>query len=153
MRTPELGGPSTLPKRGLEEQRVRLRDAAAALEACAVAPDEPASPSLVAAALAELGAAWGAHVEFTESDDGLFHELLDESFEVAAEVDHLRRDHRAIGSALLRAGDSVQASAVDGVSEQDLAAITNLLRLVSQHRRRGADVLYRVYHVDVATGD
>jgi hypothetical protein len=152
MRTPDRGGPSTLPKRGLEGQRVKLRDAAAGLEACTVSSAGPVSAPEVAEALARLGAAWADHVEFTESDDGLFHELLAESFEVAAEVDHLRRDHRVIGAALLRAGDSMQ-SAPGAATEQDLAAIANLLRLVSQHRRRGADVLYRVYHVDVAAGD
>ena len=50
---------------------------------------------------------WATHgrstSSFTEGPDGLFEELLDDSVEVAPEVDRLRRDHEVLVAAMARA--------------------------------------------------
>jgi len=147
-------GASALSRVG--PQRGRLRDALVTFRAL-VAQDDDGEParwrSAVAAALDELADAWHEHVEFTEAPDGLFDELLDASVEVAADVDHLRRDHLAVAAAIERARDLLTAPGAgpaDARLEQALGAVA---KQVEQHRRRGADLLYRVYSVDVSAGD
>jgi hypothetical protein len=88
-------------------QRGRLRDALAVFQqAC----DEPGMTrddwiAAVGGALAGLGSAWQEHVEFTEAPNGLFDELLDDSVEVAPDIDHLRRDHSTAVGAMTRANE------------------------------------------------
>jgi hypothetical protein len=147
------------PRSRIGPQRGRLRTAAAAFQATAGSPpgDGPESGDAWLAAvghtLMSLETAWGEHVAFTEAPDGLFAELLDDSFEVAPEVDHLRRDHEVVVAAMARARvllGSPTAGPDDTKLLQSLAGIT---KQIDQHRRRGADLLYRVYSVDVSTGD
>ena len=149
----------------VEPQRGRLRAAVKAFEAASQVRETPAgsrSPAApkeevwsvtVARALDELLAAWDEHVEFTESPDGLFDELLDDSLEVAPEVDHLRRDHGAVNSAIARAGELLVAPGANPYDEQLLDWLAAVAKQVNQHRRRGAELLYRVYSVDLAGGD
>jgi hypothetical protein len=137
-------------------QRGRVRDALVAFRAAqdADAADEHAWCTGVAAALADLRDAWEAHVAFTEdAEDGLFAELLEDNVEVAApEVDHLRRDHLTVDAALTRAGELVGgqgAGPADTKLRDALAAVT---KQIEAHRRRGAELLYRVYSVDPTGG-
>ena len=99
----ELRGPSVHTRIG--PQRGRLREAAEHFQAATadVTADTDAWIAAVGGALAGLGDAWHEHVEFTEAPDGLFDELLDDSIEVAPEVDHLRRDHEVLVAAMSRA--------------------------------------------------
>jgi hypothetical protein len=103
--------------------------------------------------LSGLGAAWHEHVEFTEGRDGLFEELLDESVEVAPEVDHLRRDHEVLAAAIGRAHELLGSPTAGPDDTKLLHSLTGIAKQVDQHRRRGADLLYQVYSVDVSAGD
>src|SRR4051794_14781450 len=97
------------PRSRIGPQRGRLRAAAEAFQATSAAPagntaeDRAAWLGAVGRTLTALGEAWREHVEFTEAPDGLFDELLDDSVEVAPEVDHLRRDHQGLVAAMIRA--------------------------------------------------
>ena len=147
----------------VKPQRGRLRAAVKSFEAASQVPEPPADPTAaenggawsvsVARALDELLAAWAEHVDFTESPDGLFVELLDDSLEVASEVDHLRRDHGAVSAAIARAGELLVAPGASPRDEQLLDWLAAVAKQVNQHRRRGAELLYRVYSVDLAGGD
>jgi hypothetical protein len=107
----------------------------------------------VAKALAEMSAAWQGHVRFTEDEDGLFAELLEEQVEVAApEVDHLRRDHVVVAAAMVRAGELLGAAGA-GPGEAKLRdSLKAVAKQVDAHRRRGVDLLYKVYSVDPTGG-
>src|SRR2546421_6921973 len=98
----ELRGPAAHSRIG--PQRGHLREAANTFQAAAgdVTQERDAWIAGVGGALSGLGQAWQEHVEFTEGRDGLFEELLDESVEVAPEIDHLRRDHEGLAAAMNR---------------------------------------------------
>jgi hypothetical protein len=136
-------------------QRGKLRKAWSAFQDASGSTEQSrdAWVSSVSLALAGLGEAWEEHVEFTEAPDGLFAELLDDSVEVASEVDHLRRDHSVVSNAMARAVELLaapSASPDDATLSQSLSGIA---KLVEQHRRRGSELLYRVYSVDTSAGD
>jgi hypothetical protein len=149
----ELRGPSVHDRIG--PQRGQLREASERFQAAAA--DVTAAPDAwilaVGGALSGLGDAWSAHVDFTEAPDGLFDELLDESFEVAPEVDHLRRDHEVLVAAMNRARELLASPTAGPDDTKLLQSLAGISKQVDQHRRRGADLLYQVYSVDVSGGD
>ena len=149
----ELRGPAA--HRRIGPQRGHLRDAAERFHmAVADVTNDPDVWILaVGGALAGLGAAWQEHVEFTEAPDGLFDELLDDSVEVAPEIDHLRRDHEALVAAMARARELLVSPTAGPDDTKLLQSLAGIAKLVEHHRRRGADLLYRVYSVDVSAGD
>jgi hypothetical protein len=136
-------------------QRGRLRDAAVLFEQVAGDVDADRSDWVVAVggALTGLGAAWHEHVAFTEGPDGLFEELLGDSLEVAPEIDRLRRDHEVVEAQMARARELLALPEVGPDDTRILQTLSAIAKQVDQHRRRGADLLYRVYSVDVSAGD
>ena len=101
-------------------------------------------------ALAALRVAFDAHVEYSEGPDGLFVEMQDDApLESAADVDRLRRDHVIIDNLLDRLDELLAAGAVGFGDERVSETISELIRLIAQHRRRGAELLHNVYGVDV----
>lgn len=137
-------------------QRGRLREAALRFAQTTEAGDAARGSWLaeVGAALDGLEAAWAEHVAFTEGRDGLFEELLlDDPVEVAPEVDHLRRDHEVVAAHVARARELLAAADAGPDDPKVLLALCGIAKQVDQHRRRGADLLYQVYSVDVAGGD
>jgi hypothetical protein len=137
-------------------QRGRLRNAASVFWQISADVDARPDRWLVAigVALDGLEAAWEEHVSFTEGPDGLFEELLlDDPVEVAPEVDHLRRDHEVVTAHVARARELLAADDAGPHDPKVLLALCGIAKQVDQHRRRGADLLYQVYSVDVAGGD
>src|SRR5436190_17192148 len=149
----EFRGPSAHARLG--PQRGHLRDAAERFQAAAGEVTLPRDAWItgVEGALSGLGAAWREHVAFTEAPDGLFDELLDDSVEVAPEVDHLRRDHEVLEAAIARAWQLLASPTAGPDDTKLLQSLTGIGKQVDQHRRRGADLLYQVYSVDVSAGD
>ena len=92
-------------------QRGRLRNAASVFWQISADVDARPDKWLVAigVALDGLEAAWEEHVSFTEGPDGLFDELLDETLEVASEVDRLRRDHEVVEAHIARVREMLAA--------------------------------------------
>ena len=128
----------------VQPQRDRLREAHNALSAACARED---ASSALAGALAVLRGAFAEHVEYAEGPGGLFEELLDdEPGEAAQEVDRLKRDHGVIANTLDRA-ESLLAEGADA----DVTA--ELVRLLAEHRRRGAELLHNVYAVETGSGD
>jgi hypothetical protein len=136
-------------------QRGRLRDALADFQdATADAARGRADwIAAVGGALTGLGDAWQEHVEFTEAPNGLFDELLDDSVEVAPDIDHLRRDHVVVSSAMDRARELLATDEAGPDDTKLVQSLAGVAKLVEQHRRRGADLLYQVYSVDLSAGD
>ena len=136
-------------------QRGRLRNAASVFEQISSDVDAPREKWLTAIGVAidGLAEAWDEHVAFTEGPEGLFEELLDDSVEVAPEIDRLRRDHEALVVHMTRTRELLASPAAGPDDTRILLALTGITKLVDQHRRRGADLLYRVYSVDLSAGD
>ncbi|MFI5053669.1 MAG: hypothetical protein ACHQDE_04850 [Acidimicrobiia bacterium] len=136
-------------------QRGRLRDALVVFQLAAEDRGRPRDEwvATVRRALAGLDDAWHEHVEFTEAPNGLFDELLDDSVEVAPDIDHLRREHTSVAAAMTRAGELMRSDSA-GPDDAKLAqSLSGVVKQVEQHRRRGADLLYQVYSVDLSAGD
>jgi hypothetical protein len=136
-------------------QRGRLRDASVLFEQVAgdVDADRDAWIAAVGGALTTLSDAWSEHVEFTEAPDGLFDDLVHESVEVAPEIDRLRRDHQILQVQMSRAREFLGSPGAGPDDTRLLQSLSGIAKQVDQHRRRGADLLYRVYSVDVSAGD
>jgi hypothetical protein len=149
----ELRGPSVHSRIG--PQRGRLRNAAVVFDQISsdVEANRDAWIIAVGVALNGLADAWYEHVTFTEGPDGLFEELLDETFEVAPEIDRLRRDHEVVAAHIARARELLASPGAGPDDTRVLLALTGISKQVDQHRRRGSDLLYRVYSVDVSAGD
>ena len=97
-----------------------------------------------------LRVAFATHVQYAEGPDGLFVEMQDDApLESAADVDHLRRDHIIIDNLIDRTDELLAAGAVGFGDERVSETISELIRLIAQHRRRGAELLHNVYGVDV----
>ncbi|HEY3674318.1 MAG TPA: hypothetical protein VGN51_25540 [Acidimicrobiia bacterium] len=136
-------------------QRGRLRNAAIVFEQISGDVGARRDTWLIAVgvALNGLADAWHEHVVFTEGPDGLFEELLGESGEVAPEVDRLRRDHEVLEAHIARARELLAQPTAGPDDTRVLLSLTGIAKLVDHHRRRGSDLLYRVYSVDVSAGD
>jgi hypothetical protein len=136
-------------------QRGRLRNAAIVFEQISADVGANRETWLVAigVALDGLADAWDEHVTFTEGPDGLFEELLNESVEVAPEIDRLRRDHEVLVAHIARARELLASPGAGPDDTRILLSLTGIAKQVDQHRRRGSDLLYRVYSVDVSAGD
>jgi hypothetical protein len=134
----------------VQPQRQQLREAHLGLaQVC----ETGASRELLLDGLDLLRAAFEVHVLYAEGPGGLFEELLDdEPTEAAPEVDRLKRDHVVIASTIDRAG-ALLAEGAEPDDERVVEVTAELLRLVAQHRRRGAELLHDVYAVDVGGGD
>jgi hypothetical protein len=135
----------------VEPQRGRLGEALRTYELATMNPD-PTWSTGVGAPLVQLRAAFEEHVDFTEGPDGLFDEMLhDDTIEVSAEIDQLRRDHIVVTAAMERADEALANPPSEDDHLRELMA--SVARLVGKHRRRGAKLLYDVYSVDVSAGD
>ncbi|MEX1006755.1 MAG: hypothetical protein WD271_02810 [Acidimicrobiia bacterium] len=134
----------------VQPQRDALREAH---HAFAAACESAADSVALADALTALRSAFDLHVEYAEGGGGLFEELLDDApAEAAPEVDRLKRDHAVIATAMDRAAGLLGEGA--GIDDERLAGVTaEVVRLLAQHRRRGAELLYNVYAVEIGAGD
>jgi hypothetical protein len=149
MSSDDSRGPRAIER--VQPQRDRLREAHLAFEATCGTTD--ASKAALLATFDELREAFAIHVAFTEGPGGLFEEMQDEApLESATEIDRLRRDHITIANVLERVEQLVRADAAER-DERVGEATTELVRLLAQHRRRGIELTYNVYGIDVGGGD
>ena len=132
----------------VEPQRSQLRAAQLGFEAaCDPTRSDGSSPR---DALDALRAAFAAHVEYSEGSDGLFAAMqYDDPDRTANEVDRLRRDHITIANTIDRVGEFLDADpgTTDAGRLQD--SVAELSRLLSAHRKRGAELTHQVYDVDI----
>ncbi|RLP95531.1 hypothetical protein EAD89_01680 [Micromonospora sp. BL4] len=115
--------------------------------AVAAAPTEARWRERVLLRLRPVGQSFTEHVQVTEGPAGLYRELLTHAPRLYHGVRLLTREHTAIGGALL---------AVQRVAEQSEASpdelrhrAAYLLRTLARHRRRGADLLWQAYQMDL----
>lgn len=97
--------------------------------------------------LLDLRGAFAEHIVVTEGPEGLYAELLEHAPRLSRAVQVLVREHAAIATAL--AGLQQRIDHPD-VSVDDVRAwASDLLRELSRHRQRGADVVYEAYETDI----
>jgi hypothetical protein len=128
--------------------RVALLHRIQSFERAVAAPaGDPGWRPRVSSRLHGLRGAFGEHIVVTEGPEGLYAELLDHAPRLARCVHVLVREHAALAnamSALQRRVDHPEPT----VAELR-AWSSDLLRELSRHRQRGADLVYEAYATDI----
>jgi hypothetical protein len=107
---------------------------------------DPAFGSRVSHAMAQLKAAFAAHVQETEGPCGFYAEVLDDAPRLAPYLNTLVGDHRSVWTALDQLeGRLTEAHPPEAVRRD----ADRLIREVWQHRQRGADLLHEAYETDL----
>ena len=147
---------STSALEAAKGQRLSLRRAIAGLEEALAAPDDPDGlggqdglPTRLIPALERLQEVFAVHVEVTEAPGGLYQEILENAPRLANRVTRFRREHTDITDGIRRglaecaaAGDP---DAVQALRDHSVRLFADLVR----HRKRGLDLVYEAYHVDI----
>ena len=92
---------------------------------------------------------FAVHVEVTEAPGGLYQEILENAPRLANRVARFRREHTEITEGIRR-GLAQRASATDPDAVQALRDHSvRLFADLVRHRKRGLDLVYEAYHVDI----
>ncbi len=143
----------------LDEARSRrhaLGDAADLIEDLIARPgSDPQWTVRVADSLQGLRRAFDNHVAEVEHDEGLLPQLRHDSARLSNGIDRMYAEHVTIAAEL----DAVAALIADCAGdcgadsvESIREAVVDVLRSISRHRQRGADLVYEAYHVDIGGG-
>jgi hypothetical protein len=95
--------------------------------------------------LTALREAFADHVAVTEGADGLYAELLDHAPRLASGLHVLAQEHAELGRAIDEVRQRIPAATPDDLRGQ----AGELLRGLSRHRQRGADLVYEAYQTDI----
>jgi hypothetical protein len=147
---------STSALEAAKGQRLSLRRAIAGLEEALAAPEDPDGlggqdglMTRLVPALERLQEVFAVHVEVTEAPGGLYQEILDNAPRLANRVTRFRREHTEITEGIRR-GLADCASATDPAALQALRdRSVRLFADLVRHRKRGLDLVYEAYHVDI----
>ena len=134
-------------------QRLSLRRAIAGLEEALAASEDPdglrALPERLAPALERLQEVFAVHVEVTEAPGGLYQEILENAPRLANRVTRFRREHAEITEGIRRdlaaCATAVDPEAAQALRDHSVRLFADLVR----HRKRGLDLVYEAYHVDI----
>jgi Hemerythrin HHE cation binding domain len=136
------------PLAAARRHRAELLQAIQSFErSLAVPAGDPAWRDRVAARLGALRAAFAEHVVVTEGADGLYAEVLNHAPRLSRAVHVLIREHAALAAAM----DALQRQVSVGRPsiEEVRGWASDLLRELSRHRQRGADLVYEAYATDI----
>jgi hypothetical protein len=159
MRQREIGEAyeaSTSALQAAKGQRLSLRRAISELEEALAAPDDPDGlggqdglGARLAPALEHLQEVFAVHVEITEAPGGLYQEILENAPRLANRVTRFRREHAEITEGIRRGlGECATATtpeATTALRDRSVRLFADLVR----HRKRGLDLVYEAYHVDI----
>jgi hypothetical protein len=112
-------------------------------------PSEPSWRHGVAAELSRLRAAFNQHVELTEGPDGLYAEVVGVAPRLANQVSTLGREHEAVSSSLAMLSEHIDNGQLDQEPERVCALARQVLRELSRHRQRGADLVHEAFTTDI----
>jgi hypothetical protein len=145
---------STSALQAAKGQRLSLRRAIAGLEQAlgpaAAAEEQGVWLERLGGALAHLDEVFAVHVRVTEAAGGLYEEILENAPRLANRVKRFRREHADITAAIRRGIVETQAATQDAGRVEALRddAVRLLADLV-RHRKRGLDLVYEAYDVDI----
>jgi hypothetical protein len=124
-----------------------LRDIHLLERALAAPAAEPGWRHRICLRLQDLRCAFAEHMRVTAGPDGHYLELLDHAPRLAHGIQVLIHEHTAIAatmSALQRRTEAPEVTA-----EELRGGAGHLLRELSRHRQRGADLVYQAYQTDI----
>jgi hypothetical protein len=124
-----------------------LRSIQAFEQALATPAGEPGWREKASTRLHSLRGAFAEHIVVTEGPDGLYAELLDHAPRLARQVQVLVREHAAIAATMSGLQRRID---IPDVRVEDIRTwASDLLRELSRHRQRGADLVYEAYATDI----
>jgi hypothetical protein len=147
---------STSALEAAKGQRLSLRRAIAGLEEALAVTDDPDGlggqdglAARLVPVLEWLQEVFAVHVEVTEAPGGLYQEILENAPRLASRVTRFRREHAEITDGIRQAiAESTTATgpqAVQALRDHTVRLFADLVR----HRKRGLDLVYEAYHVDI----
>lgn len=141
--------------RGLESARERRRQLGNTMHALEESVARPVSivdwQKGVHHAVTDLDRAFRAHCEEVERPDGLLDEIMHEAPRLENVVALIRKEHTEMERRLADLTDRLESSEM-AAAEHRVAlreSTDDLLTLLVRHRRRGADLVYEAYLVDI----
>jgi hypothetical protein len=145
---------STTALEAAKGQRLSLRRAIGQLEEALTEPVGERAADWAARlqpVLDNLKTVFSVHVEVTEGPGGLYEEIMENAPRLANRIDRFTREHAAITHQLDQAMASVRLiSGQDAAVAGDLRdALVKLFADLVRHRRRGVDLVYEAYDVDI----
>jgi Hemerythrin HHE cation binding domain len=157
MSRPEVGEvyeASTTALEAAKGQRLSLRRAIGQLESALTEPAPGQTAEWAASlepVLEDLKLVFSVHVEVTEGAGGLYEEIMENAPRLANKIDRFTREHASIIHQLDQALASVRLDAGQDASAPDSLrdALMRLFGDLVRHRRRGVDLVYEAYHVDI----
>ena len=147
---------STSALEAAKGQRLSLRRAIAGLEEALAVTDDPDGlggpdglPARLGPVLEQLREVFAVHVEVTEAPGGLYQEIMENSPRLANRVTRFRREHAeitdGISHAIAESSTAPDPEAVQALRDHTVRLFADLVR----HRKRGLDLVYEAYHVDI----
>jgi hypothetical protein len=147
---------STSALEAAKGQRLSLRRAIAGLEEALAVPDDADGLGgrdglavRLGPVLVRLQEVFAVHVEVTEAPGGLYQEILENAPRLANRVARFRREHAeiadGIGRAIAESSTAADPDAVRSLRDHTVRLFADLVR----HRKRGLDLVYEAYHVDI----
>jgi hypothetical protein len=134
--------------RAVRRHRATLLGEIHSLEQAIAAPGrDPGWRRRVDACLGGLRGAFTEHMVLTEGPDGLYAELLDHAPRLTRGVHVLIREHAAVEATMTALQRRVDRPEITVSELRDWT--TDLLRELSRHRQRGADLVYEAYQTDI----
>jgi hypothetical protein len=139
-----------------KEHRRGVQQACADLEQALARPQAP-GPSdwsqAVVAALDELAEAFNRHVAHSEGPEGFLPDITSAAPRLAHAAEEIRREHADILAQISVVRDMAAAGRDEGAVQGVRGRSLLLLREISAHRYRGADLVYDAYTVDIEAAD
>ncbi len=130
------------------QHRERLLESIHAFERALAAPAaDPRWRGVTAQRLGELQRAFDEHMTVTEGRDGLYAALLAAAPRLTQAVSVLAREHALIKRVLEVLAERLADPGT--TTHQVRSWASDLLRELSRHRQRGADLVYEAYAVDI----
>ncbi len=128
-------------------QRLSLRRAIDELQTVLAAPSGAGDVERLASVLGHLRVVFAVHVEVTESQGGLYEEIMEIAPRLANKIARFKREHASISGAIPAVLDDLRSEAEPLAELRD--RLEHLLAALVRHRKRGADLVYEAYHVDI----
>jgi len=143
---------STSALQAAKGQRLSLRRAISGLEE-ALATRDGGEPTAwldgLCGALEHLGDVWAVHVEVTEGPGGLYQEIVENAPRLASRVGRFRREHADLAERIRAGLAAARSAGGDGEVRALRDRMVRLFADLTRHRKRGLDLVYEAYHVDI----
>lgn len=143
----------TVDVEGLRAERATIRRACTRIQELltATASGETADLDGLTEAVTTLLERWNRHVRLAEAPDGLLHQIVTDSPRLSTTVARLSGEHPVVVAEIRSALELLAAPA------PDLTGVGRLLNwamaAIDQHRRRGNQLIYDAYSVDIGLGE